>query len=179
MCHDSPPGTGTPEVKGSQNTELRVLVSGPQRPLHPLLRDEVYRVGREVLTNAVRHARVRKIEVELQYSSKQLRLLVRDDGCGIDPSLAQARHEQHRDLSSMRERADRIGGRLQILSSALGGTEVELSVPGHIAFQDHGLPVLIGFGKRWGRRTRRQKSKKDAPSAIFHADLNKQTSSEV
>ena len=67
--------------------EFRVIAEGQRRPLHPLLRDEVYRIGREALTNAFRHAQAHHIDVELKYGPDQFRLLVRDDGCGIEPDI--------------------------------------------------------------------------------------------
>jgi signal transduction histidine kinase/ligand-binding sensor domain-containing protein len=113
---------------------FRVIVEGKRRPLRPVLRDEVYRIGREALINAFRHARARKIEVELTYSSSNLRIVVRDDGCGIDPQTLDSGRDGHWGLSGMRERADRIGARLKVWSATAGGTEVDLSIPGKIAF---------------------------------------------
>ena len=129
------------------DVEFRVITEGQQRPLHPLLRDEVYRIGREAVLNAFRHARASRIEVTLKYNSKQLDLLVRDDGCGIDPEILRSGRDGHWGLSGMRERADRIGARLQLFSGGSAGTEVELSVPGRVAFQDqpNGRP-------RWFRK---------------------------
>jgi hypothetical protein len=105
------------------------------RPLHPILRDEVYRIGREAVVNAFRHSRAARIEVELQYSAKQLRVLVRDNGCGIDPLVLQSGREGHWGLSGMRERAEKMGAHFHVCSRAASGTEVELSVPGHVAFK--------------------------------------------
>lgn len=65
----------------------RVVIEGRPRPLHPIIRDEVYRIGREALVNAFRHSGATSIEVDLEYLSKYLRLLVRDNGCGIDPQV--------------------------------------------------------------------------------------------
>ncbi len=139
---------------GANETKVgfRVVTEGQQRPLHPLLRDEVYRIGREALINAFRHARAKQIELTLTYSSNQLRLVVRDDGCGIDPKILRSGREGHWGLSGMRERADRIGARLHLFSSASSGTEIELSVPGRLAFQDQSPARLRWFRKR-GRPT--------------------------
>lgn len=125
-----------PEITNGTEVEFRVIAEGQQRHLHPLLRDEVYRIGREALINAFRHARANQIEVTLTYASNQLRLLVRDDGCGIDPNILQSGREGHWGLSGMRERADRIRARFRVMSSASAGTEIELSVPGYVAFKD-------------------------------------------
>ena len=123
-------------------------VDGERRPLHPVLRDEVYRIGREALINAFRHAQAKSIDVELTYASSYLRLLVRDDGRGIDPHVVQSGREGHWGLSGMRERADRIGARLHVFSSATAGTEIELSVPGSVAFEDQRTGPLRWLGRR-------------------------------
>jgi len=123
------------ELAIQRDIDFRVLVEGRTRPLNPLIRDEIYRIGREALVNAFRHSRARKIEVELEYAARQLRILVRDNGCGIDPKVLRAGRDGHWGLTGMRERSERIGARFKVWSRAAAGTEVELSVPGHIAFQ--------------------------------------------
>jgi signal transduction histidine kinase len=147
------PHGSTQEIIG-----FRVIVEGQQKPLHPLLRDDVYRIGREALINAFRHARARNIEVELKYSPSQLRILVRDDGCGIDPHILKSGRDGHWGLSGMRERAEQIGARLRVYTSVAMGTEVELSVPGHVAFQGHARHGLRWFGKRNPLRTATRES---------------------
>jgi signal transduction histidine kinase len=114
---------------------FRVIVDGQSRSLHPVLRDEVYRIGREALVNAFRHSRATSVEVELEYSTNHFRILVRDNGCGIDPQVLQSGREGHFGLPGMRERAERIGARFKVWSRAEAGTEVELTVPSHVAFQ--------------------------------------------
>ena len=124
------------EVGASDQIAFQVVVEGRPAPLHPIIRDEVYRIGREALVNAFRHSRAESIELEIDYSPSELRILVRDDGCGIDPHVLQLGREGHWGLPGMRERAERIESRLRVLSRAGSGTEVELTVPGHVAFQD-------------------------------------------
>jgi signal transduction histidine kinase len=119
----------------------RVAVAGAARRLHPIIRDEAYGVGREAVINAFRHARARGIDVEISYSAKALRLVVRDDGCGIDAGILASRAVGPCGLPGMRERAGRIGGKLRVRSRPGAGTEVELSVPGGIAFQDSRSPM--------------------------------------
>jgi signal transduction histidine kinase len=115
--------------------DFRVIVLGTARKLHPLIRDEVYHIGRELLVNAFRHSRASRIEVELEYAPKSFRIVVRDDGCGIDPQVLCAGREGHWGLPGMRERAERVGARLKVWSRAAAGTEVALSVPNSIAFE--------------------------------------------
>ena len=61
-----------PDNKNGQQVGFRVIAEGQKRPLHPLFRDEVYRIGREALINAFRHARASQIDVELKYAPKSI-----------------------------------------------------------------------------------------------------------
>ena len=130
-----PGGAPTPQRQDSDKPAFRVIVEGERIPLQPLVRDELYRIGREALINAFRHARARNIEIEVKYSANRLNILVRDDGCGIDATIVQSGREGHFGLPGMRERADRIRARFRVMSSASAGTEIELSVPGSVAFR--------------------------------------------
>ena len=111
------------------------MVEGIPRALHPVIRDDVYRIGREALVNAFRHSHAKQIEVEVEYSTSSLSILIRDNGCGIDPEVLRAGREGHWGLPGMHERAEKIGAKLRVWSRAAAGTEVELTVPGHVAFQ--------------------------------------------
>ncbi|HEX4495867.1 MAG TPA: two-component regulator propeller domain-containing protein [Thermoanaerobaculia bacterium] len=124
-----------PAELGSQGeVKFRVVVEGRARPLAPVVRDEIYRISREALVNAFQHAGAAAVEVEIEYAARQLRVVVRDDGKGIDPEILRAGREDHWGLSGMRERAERIGARLQVWSRDGAGTEVELAVPGKVAY---------------------------------------------
>ena len=103
--------------------------------MHPLISEEIYIIGHEALSNAFQHSRAREIEVELEYAASHLRVIIRDDGEGIDPEVLRSGREGHWGLSGMKERTERIGGRLRVLSRAVAGTEVELCVPAKIAFE--------------------------------------------
>jgi signal transduction histidine kinase len=115
---------------------FRVAVEGQTRNLHPILRDETYKIAAEALRNAFRHAQARQIEVEIRYDNEQFRQRVRDDGKGIDPAvLSHQGREGHYGLPGMRERAKLIGGKLTVWSEVDAGTEVELRVPAGIAYE--------------------------------------------
>jgi signal transduction histidine kinase len=122
------------ELDFGEQIDFRVMVDGDPQSLHPVIRDEVYSIAREALVNSFRHSGATRITVELHYSASQLRVLVRDDGCGIDQQVLEAGRAGHWGLSGMRERAQRIGATLKFVSRDPAGTEVELSVPGNIAF---------------------------------------------
>jgi len=119
-----------------ENIDFLVATEGQPRVLRPLVRDEAYLIAREAVINAFRHAQATKIEVEVDYASRNLRVLVRDNGCGIDSQLLRTGREGHWGLPGMRERAEKIGGKLEVLSGVDAGTEIALSVPGPLAFQD-------------------------------------------
>jgi len=114
---------------------FRVAVEGESRNLHPILRDETYKIAAEALRNAFRHAQAQQIEVEIRYDNEQFRLRVRDDGKGINPAvLSRERSEGHYGLPGMRERATIMGGKLVVWSEVDAGTEVELRVPASKAY---------------------------------------------
>ena len=114
---------------------FRVVVEGRRRELKSRLRNDVYRIGREAIVNAYRHSQAKNIEAQIEYLSAGLRIAVRDNGCGIDPRELHWGRKGHWGLQGMRERAERIGARLCVLSKVTRGTEVELSVPARIAFE--------------------------------------------
>jgi signal transduction histidine kinase len=122
------------ELDIAHGVEYRVGVEGRDRPLQPWIRDEVYRIGREAIVNALRHSGASRIEVALEYGSRGLRVLVRDNGCGIDGQVRRLGSDDHWGLPGMRERADRIGAAFRVWSRVGSGTEVELSVPAGVAF---------------------------------------------
>ena len=122
------------QVGNGNVKDYRVVVSGKPVQLHPIIRDEAYRIGREALVNALHHSHAAKIEVQLEYAPKHLRIVVRDDGAGIDEQILQTGRDGHWGLAGMRERAENIGARLRVSSRENAGTEVELSIPAHIAF---------------------------------------------
>ena len=120
----------------SQNPPgFRVHVEGASRDLAPLVRAEVYRIAGEALRNAFRHAHAKRIEVEIRYDPRQLRMRVRDDGKGIDPKvLSQGGRSGHHGLPGMHERAKLVGGKLAVWSELDSGTEAELTIPANVAY---------------------------------------------
>jgi signal transduction histidine kinase len=135
----------------SCNPTFHIEVEGTPRDLLPITRDEVYRIAGEALRNAFRHARARRIEVDIRYDRRQLRLQIRDDGQGIDPQLLRTDGlSGHFGLRGMRERAQSLGGELTIWSEVNSGTEIDLTVPSSGAYPKPGLSVFRS------RSTRRQ-----------------------
>jgi signal transduction histidine kinase/ligand-binding sensor domain-containing protein len=123
------------ELAIDEKIGYRVITHSDRRPLRPAIRDEVYRIGREALVNAFLHAKANTVEVEVEYATRYLRIMVRDDGCGIDPQVLDAGRQGHWGLPGMRERSEGIGASLKLRSRVGAGTEVELTVPSAIAFE--------------------------------------------
>ena len=120
---------------GNHQPQFRVAVEGESRNLHPILRDETYKIAAEALRNAFSHAQARQVEVEIRYDDDQFRMRVRDDGKGIDPAVLAAKGSQgHYGLPGIRERATIMGAKLTVWSEVDAGTEVELRVPAGIAY---------------------------------------------
>jgi len=116
--------------------QFRVVIEGSAQVLHPNVHLGIFRIAREALRNAVIHSGARLIETEITYSDKLFRLRIRDDGRGLDPNVRdQGDRTGHWGLRGMRERVERLGGALDIWSEPGAGTEVELRIPGSIAYE--------------------------------------------
>lgn len=118
--------------------ELRIVVEGSSRELEADAGDEISLIGREALTNALRHSKAKVIEAQIVFCDDKLRLCVRDDGVGLDKEVLGAGSPAgHWGLSGMRERAQRLSGTLVIWSAPGAGTEIELTVPAASAYRSH------------------------------------------
>jgi len=115
--------------------EFRVHLEGAPMILAETVQTEVYRIACEALRNAFEHADARRIEVDIEYTEQRLRLRVRDDGKGIHPRILAEGRAGHHGLLGLRERAKLVSGKLAIWSELGSGTEIELSIPGSIAFE--------------------------------------------
>jgi signal transduction histidine kinase len=117
------------------DADFHVVVEGQPRDLHPIVRDDIYKIAAEALRNAFRHAHAEQVEVEIRYDSDEFRLRVRDDGKGIDRAVLEAQGiEGHYGLRGMPERAALIGGKLTVWSKVGEGTEVELLLPAPVVY---------------------------------------------
>jgi hypothetical protein len=116
----------------SDSTQVSLSVIGSPREMHPIVRDEIYRIGYEAIRNACAHSRSSHVDVELRYDRDVL-LRIRDDGVGIPPNILESGRAGHFGLIGMRERATRIGAAFTLNSSATG-TEITVTVPGSRLF---------------------------------------------
>jgi signal transduction histidine kinase len=124
------------ELRQDHPSDFSVVVNGDPRELHPVVRDEVYRIGREAIANCFQHAGAGRCETEIHYDPTQLRIAIRDDGRGVEGMAFGAGHRSGGwGLPGMYERANKIGAHLEVWSRPGVGTEIELRVPAAIAYR--------------------------------------------
>ena len=123
------------DLVADEKIQYRLIVEGTPRSLRPTVRNEVYRIGREALANAFRHSSASVVETVLDYASDRFRMVIRDNGCGMDPEILRSGREGHWGLSGMHERSKQIGASLKVKSAAGAGTEIDLIVPAPAAFE--------------------------------------------
>lgn len=133
----------TEECANSKSMAVSFSVAGDSGEMHPIAQDETFRIGYEAIRNACEHSLATELKVELNYA-QDFTLRVHDNGIGIDSSVANSGKSSHGGLLGMRERANRIGSRLTIVSAPNAGTEITLVVPGRLIFQSAGA-------RRWER----------------------------
>ena len=122
------------ECRFQSSMEVSFSLVGDPKELHPIVRDEVYRIGYEAIRNACAHSQASRLRVELNYG-EDLALRVSDNGVGIDANVADRGKIGHFGLQGMRERAVRIVGKLTITSFSTSGTDVKLVVPGRMIYR--------------------------------------------
>jgi signal transduction histidine kinase/ligand-binding sensor domain-containing protein len=121
------------ECRAYTAMNLSLTVNGSARELHPIVRDEIYRIADEAIRNARQHSGGSRLEVTLEYT-RDIRLRVRDDGIGIPPAVLEHGKDGHFGVRGMRERAERIGAKYSLHSTSASGTDLTLIVPGRVAF---------------------------------------------
>jgi signal transduction histidine kinase/ligand-binding sensor domain-containing protein len=124
----------TQECLLDRSMAVKFSVTGIAKDMHPIARDEIYRIGYEAIHNACEHSSASQLEVALNYA-QDLTLRVNDNGIGIEPAIVAKGKAEHFGLQGMRERAERIGSKLTLVSSASSGTEMTLVVPGRVIFR--------------------------------------------
>jgi signal transduction histidine kinase/ligand-binding sensor domain-containing protein len=117
-------------------TKIEVMVEGRERELNALAGNDVLQIGRQAITNAFQHAHARRIHVLLSYSEQQLRIRIQDNGRGMSEETLNSHRAGHYGMTGMQERAERLRGSISITSRVGEGTEVNLSVPAHLVYQD-------------------------------------------
>lgn len=113
----------------SANIEFAFELTGTPRRASPQVEEQLLRIGREAISNVVRHAQASRVRVALAYEERGITLTVADDGRGFEQT-AQPEMSEHFGLTTMRERTESVGGTLQVQSGEGKGTSVTAVVPG-------------------------------------------------
>jgi signal transduction histidine kinase len=103
---------------------LLFIREGVQQPISIQVRDAFFHIGREAITNMIRHARATQMEIKLGYESKTLVMEVQDDGVGFP-----AESVEGLGIRGMRRRAAKIGAQISIASVPGRGTTVSIRAP--------------------------------------------------
>ena len=124
------------DTNKKEPVRFQLVIEGEAHALRPEVHLDMFRIAREALRNAFIHSQGRLIETEIAYTESLFRLRIRDDGKGIDPDeRVHAERSGHWGLKGMRERAERLGGELEVWSEPGAGTEIELKVPASVAYE--------------------------------------------
>lgn len=118
-----------PLIAATGSAQISLKLEGPPRRLAGIMEHHLLRMGQEAIANAVRHAQASRIEVRVRYDEREVMLEVKDDGRGFDPSEALATAAGHFGLLGLRERANKLQGRLRIESKSGAGTLISVTVP--------------------------------------------------
>jgi len=142
-------------MRKAGSCDFRVVVNGGIRPLHPVVFEEMFKIGKEALSNAFRHSGAHSIEAELNYECTALRIRIRDNGTGIDSViLRQGHRDGHFGMPGMRERAQKVGAQLDVWSRTGAGTEVELRIAARIAYASGPNGSWLSKLRRLGNATK-------------------------
>lgn len=114
------------EHANGHGVEASFSLYGAYRPMPPGTEREVLRIAQEAIYNVKKHAGAKHLTVQLEYGPAEVALIVRDDGRGFESSNGTGSPPGHYGLTGMRERADLIGGTLEVTSEIGTGTTVRL-----------------------------------------------------
>jgi two-component system sensor histidine kinase DegS len=115
------------EARTGIRTQIRL--EGPERRLPTVVESSFYRIVQEALTNVWKHAGAREARVEVELKDFACTLEIADDGEGFDPERALEEAGQHLGMSSLRDRAELVGGQFSVTSAPGEGTRIRVTVP--------------------------------------------------
>ncbi|HTV62440.1 MAG TPA: histidine kinase [Verrucomicrobiae bacterium] len=117
------------QIVNGAGMQVEIETSGEVQPLSEVAEENLLRISQEAITNVVKHSGASHAKIELQFSPQKVALRVTDNGKGFVPETAAGPKDGHFGLLGISERAERLGGRAQIISSADGGTSIYVEIP--------------------------------------------------
>jgi signal transduction histidine kinase len=133
-----------------RSLDFKLSVTGRSKDMHPMLRDEVYRLGYEAISNVCKYNRANRLEVVLTYGS-DFCLQVKSSGPPVGSALGDVRSDEHPDLYGMQRRAKRFGATLGLTTSSSSDVELRLTIPGSIIFSNGSSPLPQWLIHLWHR----------------------------
>lgn len=128
--HDLPTALSQFVATSGNDSSVKIVVvtKGIYKTLPNQVENHLLRIGQEAVTNAIKHAHAGTIQIELNCETRWLNLSIHDDGCGFSPASAMGTSSGHFGLLGMRERAEKIGGTLQVISDVGRGTTISVRI---------------------------------------------------
>ena len=143
------------ELQRTYPVRFDLSVKGDPRPLHPVVKDEAYWIGREAMLNAFMHSEGTSVECDIIYQRDHFALAIRDDGIGIEDQVIKSGRVGHWGLAGMRERAGSIRAEFGVWSRVGAGTQIRLQIAANLAYRN-GEATKRRFALQWnmlgGRR---------------------------
>jgi ligand-binding sensor domain-containing protein/signal transduction histidine kinase len=122
------------EISDIGNADLMLRSTGRPHRLKPAAYEDICAIAKEAILNALRHASAKTVQVTIAWGWLGLRLVVSDDGSGMDAAVLEHGRPQHWGLASMRERAKQLKAQVNIESHSTSGTKIILSIPARVAY---------------------------------------------
>jgi signal transduction histidine kinase len=121
--------TSAHQVTGDTRIRLQSAATGDADSFSEIIEENLLRIGQEAVTNAVKHSGATAIDIQWQFTPGQVVLKISDNGHGFDPNACAGPKDGHFGLLGIRERTERLGGRLQITSRPGNGTTIAVEIP--------------------------------------------------
>ena len=121
--------TSAAQMATDTGLTVQTIQTGEARTLPEVIEENLLRISQEAMTNVVKHSGARNVGLELSFLPGTIRLEIRDDGAGFEPDRCQGPQDGHFGLQGMRERTERMGGQLRLVTEPGRGTTIRVEVP--------------------------------------------------
>lgn len=115
----------TQEFAQSTGINCQLYMADGHAEVQPLATVEILRIVQEALNNVKKHSGADRVEVKFESTEELVKVIIRDNGMGFTPSTVKGQHG----LIVMKERAEGIGGKIEVISSPGNGTVIDLTIP--------------------------------------------------
>lgn len=135
--------TSAAQITGGDGIRIETETSGTPEHLSEVVEENLLRIGQEAVTNAVKHSKASRIVIRWEFDPESVVLSISDNGIGFQSETCSGPKEGHFGLLGIRERTERLGGRLQIISNPGVGTTISVEIPIASSNGHQTLPVPV------------------------------------